>query len=106
MFICLFSYVQDGKALPDGPVVISPDGLFPSLYREGNWWYMQFSIFEDMKSALRLENRGCFYFQFMLINYQASCLAVGEPCTNPDNITFTMSFLKDNVRKFNLSSSK
>uniref|UniRef100_A0A453I2N0 LNS2/PITP domain-containing protein n=1 Tax=Aegilops tauschii subsp. strangulata TaxID=200361 RepID=A0A453I2N0_AEGTS len=25
---------QDGKALPDGPVVISPDGLFPSLYRE------------------------------------------------------------------------
>ncbi|KAK9010170.1 hypothetical protein V6N11_036684 [Hibiscus sabdariffa] len=26
---------QDGKALPSGPVVISPDGLFPSLYREG-----------------------------------------------------------------------
>ncbi|KAK7321701.1 hypothetical protein VNO77_32579 [Canavalia gladiata] len=25
---------QDGKVLPDGPVVISPDGLFPSLYRE------------------------------------------------------------------------
>lgn len=25
---------QDGKALPDGPVLISPDGLFPSLYRE------------------------------------------------------------------------
>ncbi|KAJ3669163.1 hypothetical protein LUZ60_011113 [Juncus effusus] len=25
---------QDGKALPNGPVVISPDGLFPSLYRE------------------------------------------------------------------------
>ncbi|PPE01787.1 hypothetical protein GOBAR_DD01167 [Gossypium barbadense] len=25
---------QDGKALPDGPIVISPDGLFPSLYRE------------------------------------------------------------------------
>ncbi|TYK04852.1 LNS2 (lipin/Ned1/Smp2) protein [Cucumis melo var. makuwa] len=25
---------QDGKALPEGPVVISPDGLFPSLYRE------------------------------------------------------------------------
>ena len=21
--------------MPDGPVVISPDGLFPSLYREG-----------------------------------------------------------------------
>jgi len=28
--------LQDGKALPNGPVVISPDGLFPSLYREGN----------------------------------------------------------------------
>jgi len=27
--------VQDGKTLPNGPVVISPDGLFPSLYREG-----------------------------------------------------------------------
>ncbi|BBN06508.1 phosphatidate phosphatase LPIN [Marchantia polymorpha subsp. ruderalis] len=25
---------QDGEVLPDGPVVISPDGLFPSLYRE------------------------------------------------------------------------
>ncbi|CAH8356474.1 unnamed protein product [Eruca vesicaria subsp. sativa] len=25
---------QDGKALPNGPVVISPDGLFPALYRE------------------------------------------------------------------------
>ncbi|CAN6921731.1 hypothetical protein Bca4012_091159 [Brassica carinata] len=25
---------QDGKALPSGPVVISPDGLFPALYRE------------------------------------------------------------------------
>ncbi|KAH1031656.1 hypothetical protein J1N35_043830 [Gossypium stocksii] len=25
---------QDGKALPNGPVVISPNGLFPSLYRE------------------------------------------------------------------------
>ena len=22
--------------LPNGPVVISPDGLFPSLYREGH----------------------------------------------------------------------
>ena len=28
-------YLQDGKTLPNGPVVISPDGLFPSLYREG-----------------------------------------------------------------------
>ncbi|XP_077249849.1 phosphatidate phosphatase PAH2-like isoform X2 [Tasmannia lanceolata] len=31
----LFNLKQDGKALPDGPVAISPDGLFPSLYREG-----------------------------------------------------------------------
>jgi hypothetical protein len=32
-----FIYIlQDGKVLPEGPVVISPDGLFPSLYREGN----------------------------------------------------------------------
>ncbi|KAK8518074.1 hypothetical protein V6N12_017232 [Hibiscus sabdariffa] len=30
----LFSAIKDGKALPSGPVVISPDGLFPSLYRE------------------------------------------------------------------------
>ncbi|KAL9275912.1 Phosphatidate phosphatase PAH2-like protein [Drosera capensis] len=30
----LFNLKQDGKALPEGPVVISPDGLFPSLYRE------------------------------------------------------------------------
>lgn len=30
----LFNIKQDGKTLPDGPVVISPDGLFPSLYRE------------------------------------------------------------------------
>ncbi|KAK6126054.1 hypothetical protein DH2020_040168 [Rehmannia glutinosa] len=30
----LFNLKQDGKSLPNGPVVISPDGLFPSLYRE------------------------------------------------------------------------
>ncbi|KAJ7958146.1 phosphatidate phosphatase PAH2 [Quillaja saponaria] len=30
----LFNLKQDGKTLPDGPVCISPDGLFPSLYRE------------------------------------------------------------------------
>lgn len=30
----LFNLKQDGKVLPEGPVVISPDGLFPSLYRE------------------------------------------------------------------------
>ncbi|KAL0344579.1 UNVERIFIED_CONTAM: Phosphatidate phosphatase PAH1 [Sesamum radiatum] len=31
----LFNLKQDGKSLPSGPVVISPDGLFPSLFREG-----------------------------------------------------------------------
>lgn len=30
----LINLKQDGKELPLGPVVISPDGLFPSLYRE------------------------------------------------------------------------
>lgn len=30
----LFNLKQDGNTLPNGPVVISPDGLFPSLYRE------------------------------------------------------------------------
>ncbi|CAJ1896234.1 unnamed protein product [Sphenostylis stenocarpa] len=30
----LVNLKQDGKNLPNGPVVISPDGLFPSLYRE------------------------------------------------------------------------
>ncbi|MCD7464036.1 hypothetical protein HAX54_051955 [Datura stramonium] len=30
----LFNLKQDGKTLPTGPVVISPDGLLPSLYRE------------------------------------------------------------------------
>lgn len=32
--------LQDGEALPDGPVVISPDGLFPSLYREGKIFFV------------------------------------------------------------------
>lgn len=30
----LLNLKQDGKTLPSGPIVISPDGLFPSLYRE------------------------------------------------------------------------
>ncbi len=30
----LHSLNQNGETLPDGPVIISPDGLFPSLYRE------------------------------------------------------------------------
>lgn len=40
-------FFQDGKALPNGPVVISPDGLFPSLYREGavSFWIPYILIF-------------------------------------------------------------
>ncbi|GKV04646.1 hypothetical protein SLEP1_g16783 [Rubroshorea leprosula] len=30
----LINLKQNGKALPDGPIVISPDGLLPSLFRE------------------------------------------------------------------------
>ncbi|KAF7817503.1 phosphatidate phosphatase PAH2-like isoform X1 [Senna tora] len=30
----LFNLKQNGKVLPEGPVLISPDGLFPSLFRE------------------------------------------------------------------------
>ncbi|KAK9844331.1 hypothetical protein WJX74_000895 [Apatococcus lobatus] len=30
----LHTLKQDGSLLPQGPVIISPDGLFPSLYRE------------------------------------------------------------------------
>ncbi|XP_059072454.1 phosphatidate phosphatase PAH2 isoform X2 [Cryptomeria japonica] len=30
----LLNLKQEGETLPDGPIVISPDGLFPSLYRE------------------------------------------------------------------------
>ena len=29
-------FLKDGATLPEGPVFISPDGLLPSLYREGN----------------------------------------------------------------------
>jgi len=35
LLYCILFCLQDGKTLPNGPVVISPDGLFPSLYREG-----------------------------------------------------------------------
>lgn len=36
IFGFILPLLKDGEALPNGPVVISPDGLFPSLYREGN----------------------------------------------------------------------
>lgn len=36
-------FFQDGIALPDGPVVISPDGLFPSLFREGRDRWLSFA---------------------------------------------------------------
>jgi len=34
-YVTISKYLQDGKTLPTGPVVISPNGLFPSLFREG-----------------------------------------------------------------------
>jgi len=37
VIVIIIACVQDGKTLPNGPVVISPDGLFPSLYREGGY---------------------------------------------------------------------
>jgi hypothetical protein len=46
----LFLHLQDGKTLPNGPVVISPDGLFPSLYREGDF----LSILEILYNATNL----------------------------------------------------
>ncbi|KAJ8570699.1 hypothetical protein K7X08_037671 [Anisodus acutangulus] len=48
----LFNLKQDGKTLPTGPVVISPDGLFPSLYIEGKdlAWSMQI-IFQLYKTS-------------------------------------------------------
>jgi hypothetical protein len=56
--------IQDGKALPDGPVVISPDGLFPSLYREG----------EHILTV--------FYFFFvLLIILDKKCVSDGENTT-------------------------
>lgn len=39
---------QDGKALPNGPVVISPDGLFPSLFREGKVFFFGQSFFTSI----------------------------------------------------------
>lgn len=39
----MFIRGQDGKSLPSGPVVISPDGLFPSLYREGDFVFLESS---------------------------------------------------------------
>lgn len=35
---------QDGETLPAGPVIISPDGLFPSLYRELVRYAMQCNL--------------------------------------------------------------
>ena len=37
MRIALSFFLKDGEALPEGPVFISPDGLLPSLYREGKF---------------------------------------------------------------------
>lgn len=63
-FLC--NIRQDGKALPEGPVVISPDGLFPSLFREvvrRTPHEFKISCLEDIK-ALFPADRNPFYAGF------------------------------------------
>lgn len=79
MFILIVLIVHDGKALADGPVVISPDGLFPFLYWEVDWWYMQ-KIFKDIYRF--------YFYQSMLFEFQAFYLSLGMPCNNPDKQKF------------------
>lgn len=62
----LLNIKQDGKALPEGPVVISPDGLFPSLFREvvrRAPHEFKISCLEDIK-ALFPPDRNPFYAGF------------------------------------------
>ncbi|GKB89165.1 hypothetical protein Tco_0961437 [Tanacetum coccineum] len=42
--------IQDGKALPDAPVVISPYGLFLSLFREGPSELLKFHVLQGLES--------------------------------------------------------
>ncbi|XP_051124439.1 phosphatidate phosphatase PAH2-like isoform X2 [Andrographis paniculata] len=63
-FLC--NIRQDGKGLPEGPVVISPDGLFPSLYREvvrRTPHEFKIACLEDIK-ALFPADRNPFYAGF------------------------------------------
>lgn len=46
--------LQDGKSLPNGPVVISPDGLFPSLYREGEVRYSLHLLFTQLPTLISI----------------------------------------------------
>jgi phosphatidate phosphatase LPIN len=62
----LFNLKQDGVDLPDGPVVISPDGLFPSLFREvirRAPHEFKIACLEDIK-ALFPKDRNPFYAGF------------------------------------------
>lgn len=78
----LFNLKQDGKALPNGPVVISPDGLFPSLFREvirRAPHEFKIACLEDIK-ALFPSDRSPFYAGFGNRNTdEISYLKVGIP---------------------------
>jgi hypothetical protein len=52
--------LKDGVTLPDGPVFISPDGLLPSLYREGdNLMYFLRNFLQEICVALHRPRREC-----------------------------------------------
>nr|GMD16727.1 phosphatidate phosphatase PAH2-like isoform X1 [Ipomoea batatas]GMD42836.1 phosphatidate phosphatase PAH2-like isoform X1 [Ipomoea batatas] len=62
----LVNLMQDGKGMPEGPVIISPDGLFPSLFREvvrRAPHEFKISCLEDIK-ALFPPDRNPFYAGF------------------------------------------
>ena len=44
----LHSLVQNGERLPVGPVIISPDGLFPSLFRFCPWLNSCFGLCKQL----------------------------------------------------------
>ena len=73
--------------MPDGPVVISPDGLFPSLFREGSKAVSKFDLLilndlllsrqlleEHLMNSRFLAWRLVFYFLKLLIMSYKSCL--------------------------------
>ena len=52
--------MQDGKTLPNGPIVISPDGLFPSLYREGEIFFFFPSLRNYLMSVTQMVSPSSF----------------------------------------------
>ncbi|XP_019174469.1 PREDICTED: phosphatidate phosphatase PAH2-like isoform X2 [Ipomoea nil] len=78
----LINLMQDGKGLPEGPVIISPDGLFPSLYREVVRRVpheFKIACLEDIKALFPVD-RNPFYAGFGNRNSdEISYLKVGIP---------------------------